>query len=182
MVIIVRWRLFTGGLHVVNRQNCRKSSAEESIFDNTELHFESWFNKMWLLQGYFLGFLSAGFEPASHTWYPSWLTNLINWWAVIDIECLVHLETSVIDHCPSPWQNRLAYPVNREKSFKITFILLLSALILDYFIVKLDQSKNEEHPSGRRVDYNENGQITWFVGRKYLPTFCWKNFRSRVTT
>ena len=43
-----------------SRQNCRKSSVEESIFDNMASHIECWFNKNSLLQCYFLAILPAG--------------------------------------------------------------------------------------------------------------------------
>ena len=44
----------------ISRQNCRKSNVEECIFDYMASHIECRFNKISLLQCYFLAILPAG--------------------------------------------------------------------------------------------------------------------------
>ena len=48
------------GIPFPSRQNCRKSSEEECIFDYMALYIECRFNKISLLQCYFLAILLAG--------------------------------------------------------------------------------------------------------------------------
>ena len=52
---------------IPSRQNCRKSSVEECIFDYMASHIECRFNKNALLQCYFLAILPAGYVLTSQS-------------------------------------------------------------------------------------------------------------------